>query len=361
MQELDKFVESELEGILEETRQLVCQLAQKTAGKLEERVEQEKTNILSGAQQKAEELVTKANRQAEQVAAEAQKKATQEAEQIISQAKQRAEQTIKEAESKVKAEAKEKTKREVERIIQKAKQESEQLIKSTQESAHSKAVEESAKIIAEAKQKAEQVASEAIEHVKKQCAEQLAQAISEAKEFSSQFAQKTETITDKLLKEIQGDDAKLDSAAEIVTEKLENTVKRNGELGKNNNEAKTSPAQPINEAIVIRTNTEDKNDGADVEKGKNQLFVGEVELKILPPCNFEQVGNLTKYLKQIPSLRLTDERFSSEAGELIGATIAINLIEPLPLLTLISEMHSVQSVAASQKNIEVVLSRRYWN
>lgn len=361
MQELDKFVESELAKILEETRQVVCQLAQKTAGKLGERVEQEKTIILSGAQQKAEELVARANRQAEQVVAEAQKKAAHESGQIIDQAKQRAEQTIKEAESKVKGEAKEKKKREVERIIEKAKQEAEQLLKSTQEGANLKAAEESARIIAKARQKAEQVASKAIEHVKKQCVEQLAQTISEAKEFSSEFARKTEAITDKLLKEIHGECGELYRAVEIGNEKSNNTIKRDEEFEKSN-EAKTCPAQPaINESIIIRTNTEDKTDEVNEETGKNQLFVGEVKLIILPPCNFEQVGNLAKYLKQIPSLRLTDERFSSEAGELIGATIVINLIEPLPLLTLIEEINSVQSVVARQKNIEVVLSRRSWN
>ncbi len=331
MAQLTKILESKKMADIKATSSLGITELEKTfeayKSKLE-LAEQESSEIMGRALRKAESIIAEAREKTQSTAEEIKRKATEEADDIVLEAKNKAEQILREADDKSKKETKDKTKREVDKILADARQaadkqsaeiinstrkEVEQIVNEIKEIAKVEAHKEASKIIAAAKEKAKKLDEDSIVR------------LTETNKFLAEVGPKTESILDQCKTQVQATLADLILAV--------GKAKDNLELRNVMNE--------IDEAGATKAPNKER---------ENLLFKGQRELKIIPPYEDLQRRRFIEFLQQIPSIRLT-----GQAGTEDDTTIYINILEPLPLLTLLSEMSLVSSFDVRGDKIKLKL------
>jgi F0F1-type ATP synthase membrane subunit b/b' len=292
-----------------------------------ENAEQESAEIIGVAWQKAENIIAKAQEEAQQTADETKRQSKEEADRVILESKHEAEQIVKEAEDRIKKEAKDRTQREVEKIIAGARQATEkqsaeiiassrkdadQIVDEVKGTVEAEALEESSKIIVEAKEAAHKIDKESIA-----CA-------AETNKLLVEVVQKAETIFDRFRAEAQKELAELLLAVGKVQDNLESRI-------------------IIDEIKVGATDDNGKDP-------KNRSFEGRRELQVIPPYEGIQIKRLVEFLKKIPNIRLAGEAATEDM-----ASIFIEILEPLPLLTLLREMSLIEDSDVRGNTIKLKL------
>jgi F0F1-type ATP synthase membrane subunit b/b' len=293
---------SELENIFQEYKSKL------------ERAEKEANEIINLAWQKAEEIIADKQKEAQQVIDEAKKGSKQEADRIMSEAKIRAAEIEKEAAVIARKNAKEKTKGEVDKIIADTKQtaekqsseivadakrEAEEIVKKAKESAQSQVIEESEAIISEAREKAKKID------------EDSATRAEELRELMVEISQKAGDVFNRFEKEVQAEVTNLT----VQLDKARGDLEISGileRIGFNVNENKIS------------------SDNGNVK--------GRRELNIMQPYDRSQIKKLLETLKQIPSVRLDGQTGTEE-----NYSIYLNIVEPIPLLSILQNLSIVES------------------
>ena len=278
--------------------------------------EQESSEIINRAWRKAESIIAQEEEGRQNITKEIKRKATEEATNIILEAKNQAQQIIREADESVKKEAKERTRREVENILAatrqvaekqaaqiaaKAKNEIEQIVNEIRETAKAEAHYESSRIITTAREKAKKADEDSI------------QRLDEINKFLAEVGQKAESVLENCKTQAQT----------TLTDLLL-------AIGK------------TKDALEVR-NVMDDISGVGTTKAtnneqNNQYLKGHRVLKIIPPYDEIQRKRFLEFLQQLPSIRL-----AGKAGTEDGETIYINILEPLPLLSLLQEMSLIAS------------------
>ena len=86
-----------------------------------------------------------------------------------------------------------------------------------------------------------------------------------------------------------------------------------------------------------------------------ELYEGIVKLTIAPPVDYEQMGKLEEYLRQIQNLHLVLVGGSVEEG----TEIVVSADKPIPLISVLREMPSVEQVVKKDKEIQVRLKPNF--
>ncbi len=282
---------------------------------------------LEGAERESQEIINRAWQKAESIIAEAQRKVQGEAEKIIRDARLKAEQIVKEADEKVRKEAKEKVKKETERVIAEAK--------------HS-AEKQAAEIIAASRREAEMIIGEAKEYVRAETQKEAAKVLAEAQKIASE-------ITSNSI-------ASIDETSKLLTEtlkKAEETVKRY-EM-----QMQSDLGQLLLEIARARERLESQNEAQTAKSfqlngsgktAESKSLAGSKKLEIAPPYDAMQIKKLVDFLKKVPKIQLAGEAYDDNI-----ASIYINILEPLPLLAVLSEMSLIAGFTTLGDTIKLKL------
>jgi hypothetical protein len=87
------------------------------------------------------------------------------------------------------------------------------------------------------------------------------------------------------------------------------------------------------------------------EQAFAELYSGVVTLMIAPPVHYEQIRNFKELLDRVKDIRVVLVGGSVDEGNMI----VISAQQPIPLLTLFSELPIVQHVSKKDKGIEITL------
>jgi len=291
-----------------------------------ELAKQESEELFSDAWQKSENIIADKQEKAQKIANEIERSARVEADQIILEAKNVAEKIIEETDDRTKREAKDKTRREIEKIIADARQaaekqsteimahskeEAEQIVKEARESVRAEALKEAERIVLKAQEDAEKIRENSITNA------------TEIDELVEEVLQKADSIFISFKKQVQDELSELIQAIDKAKDNLE-----------------------IRSAI-------DKVDIVEKKDDKNILYSGRRELNILTPYDSPQIKRLKEFLEQIPNLKLDGEAATED-----NYSIYINIVEPLPLMTLLLEMSLIASYDIERDKIKLRLNPR---
>jgi len=306
----------ELKKLFDEYKNRIDHVVQREQKKLLEVAEQESKDIVSNAWRKAQSMIAEAQERSQLQHNETKQKAQEEAEQITLEAKNRAKQIMKEIDEKIQKEAKDRTRREVERIISDARKEAkkqsvdivtqsrreaEQITNEVTGTAKAQARRESSMIIAEARETAKKLSDDSIARV------------TEINGLLAEVMQKAEDIFDQFRTEMQ---AEFRDLLSIITRAKENMEHKNA-------------IDKATESGII-----------DLDGGVNESrpFEGRRELKIIPPWDDLQIKKLVEFLQQVPNIRL-----AGQSGNEDNITIYIDIVEAIPLLSILKGMPLVAS------------------
>lgn len=305
---------AELEGIFQEYKSKL------------ELAKQESEELFNDAWQKSENIIADRQEKAQKIANEIEQSARLAADQIILEAKNKAKNIIEEADDRTKREAKDKTKREIEKIIINARQTAEQ---------------QSAEIMAHSKKEAEQIVKEAKESVKAEAFKESAGIVLKAQEDAEEIRENSitnATEIDKLVVEVlQKADSIFNSFKKQVQDELSEIIQVI-DKAKDNFEIRSA---------IDKVNIVEKEDD------KNIFYSGRRELNILTPYDSLQINRLKEFLEQIPNIKLDGEAATED-----NYSIYINIVEPLPLMTLLLEMSLIASYAVEREKIKLRLNPR---
>ena len=291
-----------------------------------ELAKQESEDLFSDAWQKSEHIIADKQEKAQKIANEIERSARVEADQIILEAKNVAEKIIEEADDRTKREAKDKTRREIEKIIADARQaaekqsteimahskeEAEQIVKEARESVRAEALKEAEGIVLKAQEDADKIRENSITNA------------TEIDELVVEVLQKADSIFNAFKKQVQDELSEVIQAIDKAKDNLE-----------------------IRSAI-------DKVDIVEKKDDKNILYSGRRELNILTPYDSLQIKRLKEFLEQIPNLKLDGEAATED-----DYSIYINIVEPLPLMTLLLEMSLIASYDIERDKIKLRLNPR---
>jgi len=291
-----------------------------------ELAKQESEDLFSDAWQKSEHIIADKQEKAQKIANEIERSARVEADQIILEAKNVAEKIIEEADDRTKREAKDKTRREIEKIIADARQaaekqsteimahskeEAEQIVKEARESVRAEALKEAEGIVLKAQEDADKIRENSITNA------------TEIDELVMEVLQKADSIFNAFKKQVQDELSEVIQAIDKAKDNLE-----------------------IRSAI-------DKVDIVEKKDDKNILYSGRRELNILTPYDSLQIKRLKEFLEQIPNLKLDGEAATED-----DYSIYINIVEPLPLMTLLLEMSLIASYDIERDKIKLRLNPR---
>jgi F0F1-type ATP synthase membrane subunit b/b' len=306
--EMNKCQVDETARIIEQCTQRISQEIDKEANELKELAQQESSQIIAKAYQESADILAGTRTEAEHIVAKAREKA----EQITEEARRAAENESASIIAKAFDEAG--------NIIAKAEGETKQIIMKAEETANSEASKKSEKIITKAKQDAEKIIKEARGKVQNEL-EESARVITEAKQRLEQLIKMAEEETRK---ELEYQD---EVAAQL------STTARKPETGESIARVETSTAA--------------------AKEDSTELYQGHVTVEITPEGSLPQLVQLQEHLRQVPDLELASIGFSEN-----GTTLAtLVLAKPLPLVRVLEEIPTVESVAAQGNNVQLVLIR----
>ncbi len=290
-----------------------------------ESAEHDSTEVIDRARQKADSLIAEAQKRAGQITGEVDRKAQVEADKILTEAKLKAEQILKDTDHVVKKEARERSKREVDKILAEAKQASEkqlnemlaqakkeadQIIKEVKDTARAEAQKESDRIIGEATARAKKIDADAIAR------------LNVTDQTLVTITQKVDGILDRSRARVQAEFAELVMA--IAKAKVQFA---------RNEPAEAVPAKAIEKAA------------------ETVPFQARRELRIVRPYDEVRLRRLVEFLKQVPNIRL-----AGEAGTENSLSIYVDMLQPLPLLTILRDMSLVESSEVQGDTINLRLT-----
>lgn len=247
-----------------------------------------------------------------------------------------AERTVAEADGlaeEIKQEAAEKGRVEAENLVNKAKEEAKQVVEEKRTEIVNSANEEAKAIINQAKEEAKQFVEDfrgkiqpEIKNITKQLYNQLGSQL-------DSFRQQTINARDNFERQLP----------EMIKEVGKVLVSQDSETKPPVDSKPGSNSTPVMSELPKQA---DKNAQTTPEvKLKPGEFVGEVELKILPPINVMQIIGLTQYLDNLPEIETTELIPLHDKPSIIAM-----LNEPLPLLKMLNEFPEVAEVHEESNN-----------
>lgn len=87
------------------------------------------------------------------------------------------------------------------------------------------------------------------------------------------------------------------------------------------------------------------------DTAQDELYQGRVELEITAPQSYAQVLRLQAYITRIPGLRLVSVGESAESNTII----VVESDQPLPLLSILSDIPLTKDVVKTERNIRMAL------
>ena len=96
------------------------------------------------------------------------------------------------------------------------------------------------------------------------------------------------------------------------------------------------------------------NDRKEAEQVSAELYEGIVKLAIASPVDYEQMKELSEYLRQVQNLHLVLVGGSVEEG----TKIVVSAEKPIPLVSVLREMPPVEQVVKKGKEIQVTLKAK---
>ena len=91
------------------------------------------------------------------------------------------------------------------------------------------------------------------------------------------------------------------------------------------------------------------------EKVSAELYEGTVKLTIVSPVDYKQMRKLEEYLRQVQNLRLVLVGGSVEEG----TKIVVSAEKPIPLVSVLREIPSVEQVVKKEKEIQITLKPNF--
>jgi vacuolar-type H+-ATPase subunit H len=288
--------------------------------------------------------------------------ADMEAEETIQAAKRRAQQIIDEAEAKCKKEASKKTQSQVEKIITKAKKEAEEIIMLAREATE----KESNDIVAAAKDETERLVQEITETCRQETQSQASRAIDTAREKAdkmmteiviscqgitlmvNEIVSRTRQTIDEFESKLQTDINELAKTIDEAQQKLQEfnatALKEKQQVGLvSANEGQQTTEELTLVVQVLGTKSNGQHDS-------EPLFSGQVEMKsISPSFDHQYLKSLKSYMGHIPNINYLQEHCSEKE-----TSILFDLIEPLPLLEILSNIPLVDKVNSDADKISIV-------
>ena len=154
-------------------------------------------------------------------------------------------------------------------------------------------------------------------------------------------------------------ESELEESVKVITEvqqKLEQvtgateheTGKESGHLSE---PVESAPANTDEKVEAAEPAVTEAQDSSSQEIGDDKLFVGTLELEIIPPGDSIPLTRLQKCLSQIPGLELL--LTNGSAGERTKVTVFV--AKPLPLLETLKKMAPVKNAVKDKGNIQVFL------
>ena len=286
--------------VMHETNETV-EIFEEYKRRFTEAIEKEKERVRKQAEQESVGIIAEAEQKARQIAEETIREAELESASILAQSRELAEQAINEAERFAKAvtKVKQKVAQEIEKATEKVRQE--------------------ADIVTEAIHKAEKTISEARNKLESELEESI-KVITEVQQKLEQVAEATEHETSK-------------------------------EVGHLSEPVESAPAITHEKGEAVEPTVTEAHDSSSQEVGDDKLFVGTLELDIIPPGDSVPLARLQKCLSQIPGLELL--LTNGSAGERTKVTVFV--AKPLPLLETLKKMAPVKNAVKDKGNIQVVL------
>lgn len=266
-----------------------------------EAIEKEKERVRKQAEQESVGIIAEAEQKARQITEETMREAEQESARILTKSRELAEQTISEAERFAKAvtKVKQKVEQEIEKATEKVRQE--------------------ADIVTQAIHKAEKTISEA----RNKLEDELEESVKVITEIRQKLEQVTEATEHEISKEFEYRGEPAESVPAITCEKEE----------------------------VVEPTAAEAHDSTSQEVDDDKLFVGTLELDIIPPGDSAPLERLQKCLAQVPGLELL--LTNDSVGEKTKVTVF--MAKPLPLLKTLKKMAPVKSAVKDKGSIQVFL------
>ncbi|RLC60789.1 MAG: hypothetical protein DRI01_09630 [Chloroflexi bacterium] len=294
---------------MEESRNKVMHEAEETLDifeeykrKLTEAIEKEKERVRKQAEQESASIIAEAKQKAQQIAEETIREAEKESAGILAKSRELAEETISEAERFVEA-------------MTKIKQEMEQEIEKATEK-----VRQEGDIVTETIHKAEKTIGEARDKLK----DEFEESVNVITEIRHKLEQVTEAAGHETKEEAEHQGGPIEFAPGVTYEKTE----------------------------IVEPTVAEAKDSVSQEVDDGKLFVGTMELDIIPPGDSVSLERLQKRLSRIPGLELL--LVNDSVAERTRVTVFI--AKPLPLLRILKEMAPVRDAVKNEDgSIQVVL------
>jgi vacuolar-type H+-ATPase subunit H len=281
---------------------------------------------------------------------EAGRPAFEESAEIIDEARRESKKIIEEAEQSAKKEAKKRTQAQVDKIIEKARKEAEEIL--TQANRNAEKVRD--EVISESKREADYIIREITQKYRQDTEAQSSRSIAEAQEKATkmlaeisastrQLGQHITEIVARAKKTINELETSLQEETTELTRIVSETQLRLEEVSTPPVEEKTPPPSP-KQQVETRTNPTlavrligEKSNG---KNGTSVLFSGQMEMKsVSASFDYQYLKKLKKYLVHIPNIKYLQE-YASEKE----MSVVFDIIEPLPLLDILSNVPMVDEV-----------------
>jgi vacuolar-type H+-ATPase subunit H len=276
---------------------------------------------------------------------------------IIQDARREAKKIIEEAEESAKKEAKKRTQSQADKIIEKARKDAEEII----ERANRNAEKVKDDVIAESKREADYIIRDITQKYRQETEAQSTRAMAEAQGKAQQMlanisvsttlvGQRITEIVTRAKKTIDELETSLHAEATELTRIITDTQSKLEEISKTIKVEKVEKSVPLPSPSPSRQITEPKvNPTLDVRligekssgnNGTGILFSGQMEMKsVSEDFDYQYLKKLKKHLVHIPSIKYLQE-YASEKE----MSVVFDVLEPLPLLDILSNIPMVQEV-----------------
>ncbi len=276
----------------------------------------------------------------------------EESAEILYEARREAKKIIEEAEASAKKEAKKRTQSQVDKIIEKSRKEAEDII--TRANRNVEKVRD--EVFNKSKQEADYIIREITQKYHQDTEAQSSRAITEAQEKATKMLKDVSSSTqhiNRLLTEIvtraknsiSEMETNLQTEAAELNRIISETQSRFEEINNIPREEKPVPVPPtpnietrVNPTLAIRLIGEKSNGN----NGTAVLFSGQMEMKsISASFDYQYLKKLKNYLVHIPNIKYLQE-YASEKE----MSVVFDIMEPLPLLDILSNIPMVDEVIA---------------
>jgi vacuolar-type H+-ATPase subunit H len=278
--------------------------------------------------------------------------AFEESAEIINEARREAKKIIEEAEESAKKEARKRTQAQVDKIMEKAKKDAEEIV--TRANRNAEKVRD--EVIAESKREADYIIREITQKYREETEAQSSRTMAEAQEKAGKMLADISASTQQLgqyITEIVTRAKKtineLETSLQVETAELTRIVTETQarlEVVSAPAVEEPAPLPPSKEPVETRPNPTlvvrligEKSNG---KNGTSVLFSGQMEMKsVSASFDYQYLKKMKKYLIHIPNIKYLQE-YASEKE----MSVVFDIMEPLPLLDILSNIPMVDEVIA---------------